>query len=165
MATAKLKIIPRGLWYVFTTLADAQAKSSAVDATQVFPLPGVETGGGVHVPDPNTGGPFACTHYADIIAKPDGTAWALPSDPVIDAVLSGIVGAPQAVALDVTWADSATVPFVKAVQALTRRSALRAMAGVALATAGVVAAAVLAPAPSPTVATPDADIVDAGDAG
>lgn len=73
--------------YVFTTQADAQALSDAVD--RALNYPNLETG---------------TQRYADIVAHPDGTRWAYPStDTVTGIVTSQALQEPTPEELDDSW--------------------------------------------------------------
>ena len=61
--------------YIFSSLATAQAVQAAVDAALVYPSPGINVGGGTHVP-----GPFVTQTYRAAIKHPTLNSWAYVVD-------------------------------------------------------------------------------------
>lgn len=88
---------------IYSSLAGAQSLAASVDVQLGYPRAGVDVGGGRHVPPAQS----VTLRYADVVAKPDGTAWAYPVDttnqtavtsqPSLTASATGITN------LDATW--------------------------------------------------------------
>lgn len=85
---------------VFVTRADADAYSAAVDARLGYPKPGIDVGGGKHVPPPQS----ATARYGDVQKHPTLAQWAYPSDPVVTAAAVALPGGAVVQPLDATWA-------------------------------------------------------------
>jgi hypothetical protein len=102
--------------YIFSTQAGAQACQTAVDSALGYPKVGIEVGGGIHVKDPNTGGPFVTQTYAQVLKHPTLPQYAYPADATSTGILSPnavSLGLPAPTALDATW-NGATALVVQA---------------------------------------------------
>lgn len=85
--------------------SDADTYSAAVDAKLGYPKPGVNIGGGIHVPPAQS----VTTRYADVQKHPTLAQWSYPDDAaVIGAAIALPVGA-TVQALDATWAPAVVV--------------------------------------------------------
>lgn len=89
--------------FVATSLAQAQSWATAVDASLGLPKPGVEVGGGIHAPDPNTGGPFVTQTYFIILPHPTLAQWAYIADVISTPIVVGVTPTATSTLLDSTW--------------------------------------------------------------
>lgn len=104
--------------YIFSTQAGAQACQTQVDAALGYPKAGVEVGGGIHVKDPNTGGPFVTQTYNNVLKHPTLAEWAYPTDATATAILAPnavALGLPAPTALDSTWTGATALLMQQAV--------------------------------------------------
>lgn len=92
---------------VFATSADAKAVAAQIDTQMGYPRPGVDVGGGVHVPPTAS----VTRRYADVMASGDKSQYAVLCDEKLAPVLAAVKGAvksvavpdPVEVAMDDTW--------------------------------------------------------------
>lgn len=97
---------PTGPYYVATSLSQAQAWATAVDAQQGYPRAGVFALAGPFQPAT----PFVTQTYSEILQHPTLSQWAYPSNSVTDAVLVGTNGLPAAAALTTDWGGTQPAP-------------------------------------------------------
>lgn len=91
--------------YIFALQTDAQSFQAKCDQVLGYPKPGVDIGGGTHVPPAES----VTTHEADVRKHPTLSQWAHQSTPNVDGALATVkAGLPgltvtAPVTLDSTW--------------------------------------------------------------
>jgi len=106
--------------FIFVAATDAQSTQSDCDTRLGYPKPGVDIGGGVHVPPAQS----STVHEAPVLKHRTLTQWAFLSTPNVQAILPTVkadlpaVTIGTATALDATWNDATPADSVVVAAAL-----------------------------------------------